>query len=122
MSYGFAADVMPNEVPNPNVPRGSHDSSFDATAKSHQIGWALSRGDSVHSSVDEAAIVSQDEIPCEAIFVPEDEMPIYSNWSVSKNFCGFFSITHYYVNKMFLRNFHIILCSKLLRYVYKESF
>lgn len=91
MSYGFSTDVMPNQVPNPNVPRGSHDSSFDGSAKSHPIGWALSRGDSVHSSVDEAEIVSQDEIPCQAIFVPDDEQPIYGNYigSVSKKFCEF---------------------------------
>lgn len=86
MSYGFADSVMPNQVPNPNVSRGSHDSSFDGSTASHPIGWALSRGDSVHSAVSETEIVSQDEIPCQAIFVPADEMPIYGNYdSVSKN-------------------------------------
>ncbi len=86
MSYGFAGGVMPNQVPNPNVPRGSHDSSFDGSKSSYPIGWALSRGDSIHSSVDESEIVSQDETPCQAIFVPDDEMPIYGNYyeSVSK--------------------------------------
>lgn len=86
MSYGFAPGVMPNQVPNPNVPRGSHD-SFDGSKSSHPIGWALSRGDSIHSSVSEEEIVSQDEIPCQAIFVPADQMPIYGMYdSVSRIF------------------------------------
>lgn len=86
MSYGFAANVMPNDVPNPIVPRGSHDSSFDGSSASN-IGWALSRGDSVHSAVSETEIVSQDETPCQAIFVPDDEMPIYGNYGlVSSSF------------------------------------
>lgn len=87
MSYGFAPGVVPNQVPNPNVPRGSHDASFDSSASYPNIGWALSRGDSVHSAVSENEIVSQEEIPCQAIFVPEDEMPIYGNYGlVSKIF------------------------------------
>lgn len=86
MSYGFAAGVMPNQVPNPNVARGSHDSSIDGSSASN-IGWALSRGDSIHSAVSETEIVSQDENPCQAIFVPADQMPIYGNFgSVSRNF------------------------------------
>lgn len=87
MSYGFAPGVMPNQVPNPNVTRGSHESSVGSTASYPNIGWALSRGDSIHSGVSETEIVSQEEIPCQAIFVPEDEMPIYGNYGmVSKRF------------------------------------
>lgn len=86
MSYGFSPSVVPHQVPNPNVPRGSHDSSVDGSSASHPIGWALSRGDSVHSGVSETEIVSQDEIACQAIFVPKDERPIYGNFGlVSKN-------------------------------------
>lgn len=86
MSYGFAPGVVPNQVPNPNVSRGSHDSSAYGSAASN-IGWVLSRGDSAHSEVSETEIVSQDETPCQAIFVPDDEMPIYGNFGlVSKNF------------------------------------
>lgn len=92
MSYGFAPGVEPNQVPNPNVPRGSHDSSFTGSSAAYpNIGWALSRGDSVNSGISETAVVSQEEIPCQAIFVPDDEMPIYGNYGLvskilSKNY------------------------------------
>lgn len=80
MSYGFSPGVVPNQVPNPNVPRGSHDNSF--TGSSANIGWALSRGDSLNSGISETAAVAQEEIPCQAIFVPDDEMPIYGNYGM----------------------------------------
>lgn len=88
MSYGFSPDVMPKQVPNPKVSRGSHDSTFDTSTSSHPIGWALSRGDSVHSSVSEEELVKyEDEIPCQAIVVPADQMPIYAMYdSVSMPF------------------------------------
>lgn len=79
MSYGFAPGVVPNQVPNPNVTRGSHDNSFSGSSN---IGWALSRGDSVNSGISETEVVSQEEIPCQAIFVPDDEMPIYGNYGL----------------------------------------
>lgn len=128
MSYGFAPGIMPNQVPNPNVPRGSHDPSFHGSSSASQpnIGWALSRGDSVSSGVSETEIVSQDEIPCQAIFVPADEMPIYGNYGlVSNKFlikCVVLLVYHiptkFFVNLLLLYILNsLFVCLKLLTYV-----
>lgn len=96
MSYGFAPNVLPSQVPNaqhiggapPNTAAYGGGSS-GAGGAYPSLGWAFS-GDqsnfgstSTFGGVSDVTAVSQNEVPCQAIFVPEDEMPIYGSYYVS---------------------------------------
>lgn len=73
MSYGFAPDVLPSQVPNlPIHTGGGHPN----------IGWAMTSDTSSFDS--DVTAVTREEVPCQSIFVPEDEMPIYGNYYVSR--------------------------------------
>lgn len=80
LSYGFSANVVPAQVPN--VPRA------DSIDGGPGIGWNIggsndsgsrsSAGtpktpDGIHDVIE-----AQQEKPCQAIFVPDEDMPIYS--------------------------------------------
>lgn len=120
MSYGFAPGIEPNQIPNPNVPRGSHE-SVGSTGSYPNIGWALSRGDSITTGISELAIVSQEEIPCQSIFVPEDEMPFYGNYgAVSKSFSVEYFFYCLLLERVASLVLHItnFLCLKSLKYVH----
>ena len=79
LSYGFTSDIMPSQIPN--APRQ------DGGVAPQQLGWAF--GDSgsftggTVGGVTDVTAVSQDEIPCQSIFVPEDDQPIYGSYYVS---------------------------------------
>lgn len=78
LSYGFAENVSPSKIPN--VRRE------DTVDMGPSIGWSFGGGGGGHStpsrnSSDSGvhdAIQAQTEIPCQAIFVPDEDMPIYS--------------------------------------------
>lgn len=78
LSYGFSPNVVPSQVPN--VPRA------DSVDTGPGIGWNIggsigsgsgsgtpSTPDGVHDVIE-----AQQEKPCQAIFVPDEDMPIYS--------------------------------------------
>lgn len=78
LSYGFAPNIIPSSVPNAYHEQPSH-----LSEPRFHIGWSIG-GDNVpspSSSQDETvtdAIQRQTEIPCQAIRVPDEDMPIYS--------------------------------------------
>lgn len=82
MSYGFAPDVLPCQVPNfqPNSAGGSS-ASIGGTPN---IGWAITSDTSSFDGVTDVPAVSHEEVPCQSVFVPADEMPIYGNYYVSE--------------------------------------
>lgn len=99
MSYGFAPNILPSQVPNaqhigvapPPLPTayGGGGAVGGSGGAYPSLGWAFS-GDqsnfgstSTFGGVSDVSAVSQTEIPCQAIFVPEDEMPIYGSYYVS---------------------------------------
>lgn len=76
LSYGFAANVSPAKIPN--VRRE------DTVDTGPSIGWSLGGGgapapyrSSGGSGIHEP-IQAQVETPCQAIFVPDEDLPIYS--------------------------------------------
>lgn len=72
LSYGFAPNAIPAHIPNP-----SQESSIDQFIDNNAIGWAI-QGDNLNSSNFETdSIRTQDEFPCQAILVPDEDMPIY---------------------------------------------
>lgn len=77
MSYGFAANISPAKIPN--VRRD------DTVDMGPSIGWSIGGGgpaphrNSTPSSANiHEPIQAQTEVPCQAIFVPDEDMPIYS--------------------------------------------
>lgn len=74
LAYGFAPGVLPCQVPNP---------APDATSgHAHpNIGWALTSDTTSFDGVEDTKAVAHEEVPCQAIRVPEDEMPIYGHVS-----------------------------------------
>lgn len=75
LSYGFAPGITPSHVPNVR-----RDDSVDAGPG---IGWSFGGNNSTNSlhSNDSGVhdtIQSQNEVPCQAVRVPEEDMPIYS--------------------------------------------
>lgn len=73
LSYGFAPNIVPSHIPNPNR----------ENVASHPIGWAIGGSGSQFSNSSAPPPVpevtdshrSQIEIPCQAIRVSEDDMP-----------------------------------------------
>lgn len=78
LSYGFASNVLPSQVPNPALKsKSTHDGGSSNLYPS--LGWAFT-GDSNTRSIDsvsEDSVISQEEIPCQAIMVPIEDQPIY---------------------------------------------
>lgn len=75
MSYGFAPNIIPSHIPNEQRQHG------DSHTDGPPIGWAVqgSTDSSSHSShAGDSPIQKQVEIPCQAIIVPDEDMPIYS--------------------------------------------
>lgn len=81
LSYGFAPSIEPAQIPN--VPRAD---SIDSGPK---LGWNIggvgggSSSSSIPSrtSIDSGVhdpIKAQQEVPCQSIFVPDEDRPIYS--------------------------------------------
>lgn len=84
LSYGFADNISPSKIPN--VQRQ------DTVDTGPSIGWSFGSGNGSGSrNVDSLSyrnsnninnihdpIQAQVEIPCQAIFVPDEDMPIYS--------------------------------------------
>lgn len=77
MSYGFSANVSPSKIPN--VRRE------DTVDMGPSIGWSFGGGGSAPPRIPTPTtgnihqpIQAQTEVPCQAIFVPEEDMPIYS--------------------------------------------
>lgn len=78
LSYGFAPNVVPCHIPNAQ--------RQDSISRGPTIGWAI--GDipdgacvSSHAAEDIPAENKQVEVLCRAIKVPDEEMPIYSNYA-----------------------------------------
>lgn len=89
MTYGFAPGVLPSQVPNavcemPPLPSSAGGAPYP------NLGWAFTADTSSFDGVSEGPTISKDERPCEAIRVPDDEMPIYGTFNVSISI--FFSV------------------------------
>lgn len=67
LSYGFAPNIVPCHIPNPNR----------KSIPSHPIGWAIGGNDGFNSTPQHVSepVRSQVEVPCQAIRVSEDDMP-----------------------------------------------
>lgn len=73
MSYGFAPNITPSHIPN--VRRE------DTVDTGPSVGWNFGDSRSSSQSVDSGVhdqIQAQSEIPCQSIFVPDEDLPIYS--------------------------------------------
>lgn len=78
LSYGFAPNVVPAHIPN--VPRAD---SIDSGPK---LGWNIGGGGGGSSTASTTSVDSgihdpikaQQETPCQSIFVPDEDRPIYS--------------------------------------------
>lgn len=101
LSYGFAPNILPTQIPN--VHRND-------SIESPGLGWNIGGGgggrsiDSFDSGVLDPA-KAQKEIPCQAIHVPEDEMPIYSFFGLDS-----VSIFSFSFNMISLQFIGILLC------------
>lgn len=85
MTYGFAPGVLPSQVPNvvremPPLPSSAGGAPYP------NLGWAFTADTSSFDGVSEGPTISKEEMPCQAIFVPADEMPIYGTFNVSSFF------------------------------------
>lgn len=81
LSYGFAANISPSKIPN--VRRE------DTVDTGPSVGWSIGgggigsagpppyRNSNSNASIHEP-IEAQTEVPCQAVFVPDEDMPIYS--------------------------------------------
>lgn len=73
LSYGFAPDIVAAATGG-----GPSNAPMNPTAYSNpSIGWV-----NPTAEVAEPSQVSQQEVPCEAIHVPLDQIPIYINVSI----------------------------------------
>lgn len=84
LSYGFAPDVLPNQVPNTSRASG-HPSPVAGLYPN--LGWNI--GDNISLSSDpvfETEIAERDEVPCQAVMVPPEDMPIYHHVSTQHFF------------------------------------
>lgn len=79
LSYGFSPNVVPANIPN--VPRA------DSIDSGPQLGWKIGGGGASGSSTPSTTsfdsgvhdpIKAQQETPCQSIFVPVEDQPIYS--------------------------------------------
>lgn len=77
LSYGFAPNIIPSHIPN--IVR---DDNVDQNDGRPLVGWALGGNKSLTGSTDSGnvhdTIKAQAEIPCQAVIVPDEDMPIYS--------------------------------------------
>lgn len=88
LSYGFAPNILPNQIPN--VQRNDSVEKYGGGgigvgAGGSTFGWNIGgisdNGSNRSSSVDSGVhdpIQAQQEKPCQSIFVPDEDMPIYS--------------------------------------------
>lgn len=95
LSYGFAPNVLPSQIPNPNHRPSSTANvpypplpSMPVAATTPGIGWAVGGlGDSTDTGVHEPH-TAQEESKYESIFVPNEDRTIYSTlrfFDVSQN-------------------------------------
>lgn len=83
MSYGFAPGVLPSQVPN--AAHGAQPPMPSSSAGRHpNIGWAFTADTRSFEGVADVPTVQQGETQCQSIYVPEDEMPIYGSYYVSR--------------------------------------
>lgn len=79
MSYGFAPGVMPSQVPN-----AVHGTQPPPPGRRHaNLGWAITADTKSFDGVTDVPAVQQDDTHCQAIHVPQNEMPIYGSYNVS---------------------------------------
>lgn len=93
LSYGFAPNVLPTQIPNVQRKDSIEQPGMDmgpGMGMGPGVGWNLGGGGGSTDSRDgvSEAVKSQKEIPCQAIHVPEDEMPIYSMFGLG-GVCNF---------------------------------
>lgn len=69
LSYGFAPNIVPSHIPNPA--RGGNIIGW-TVGGNNDIAPSSSWNENVHYP-----IRTQIEIPCQAIFVPDEDMPNY---------------------------------------------
>lgn len=81
LSYGFSPNVTPCQIPNERPSAGYPSVPPISSLSGPSIGWALQGStDSASNApaVNDTGIEKQVEIPCQAIIVPDEDMPIYS--------------------------------------------
>lgn len=81
LSYGFASNVLPSQIPNPRNESASHAAAPQPAALPSGIGWAIGGLD--NSATDGPPVhdphQAQAEAKYESIFVPFDDRSMYSN-------------------------------------------
>lgn len=111
LSYGFAPNITACNIPNEQKPQAN------TQPKGPSIGWAfqndLTDGCAQSTPAEDSPVEKQVEIPCQAIIVPDEDMPIYSfgNPSVS---CFYFNCDSFFFSRKKRSQSHIIQMS----YVY----